>query len=211
MGAGGSSNTAGANEQQKFERSLRAEGGDDAKPRWSLSRKSSSKKTRIAAYAAADAPQAAPAEASARAAAAEPPSAASEADAEERAQAAEALLFEAMMEEKRERCRQLVRKMSRQAGYNFIVGTDGLIVYSSNIFAIAALRAFYTLIARAVASLPYLRPAVALILGFVGLKMGAEYFHVEIPTTVSLGVIAALLGGGIGLSLLERRRERASS
>ena len=31
----------------------------------------------------------------------------------------------AMMEEKRERCRQLVRKMSRQAGYNFIVGTDG--------------------------------------------------------------------------------------
>ena len=30
MGAGGSSNTAGANEQQKFERSLRAEGGDDA-------------------------------------------------------------------------------------------------------------------------------------------------------------------------------------
>ena len=125
MGAGGSSNTAGANEQQKFERSLRAEGGDDAKPRWSLSRKSSSKKTRIAAYAAADAPQAAPAEASARAAAAEPPSAASEADAEERAQAAEALLFEAMMEEKRERCRQLVRKMSRQAGYNFIVGTDG--------------------------------------------------------------------------------------
>ena len=125
MGAGGSSNTAGANEQQKFERSLRAEGGDDAKPRWSLSRKSSSKKTRIAAYAAADAPQAAPAEASARAAAAEPPSAASEADAEERAQAAEALLFEAMMEEKRERCRQLVRKMSRQAGYNFIVWTDG--------------------------------------------------------------------------------------
>ena len=91
------------------------------------------------------------------------------------------------------------------------VSTDGLIVYSSNIFAIDALRAFYTLIARAVASLPYLRPAVALILGFVGLKMGAEYFHVEIPTTVSLGVIAALLGGGIGLSLLERRRERASS
>ena len=32
-----------------------------------------------------------------------------------------------------------------------------------------------------------------------------------IPTTVSLGVIAALLGGGIGLSLLERRRESASS
>ena len=91
------------------------------------------------------------------------------------------------------------------------ISKDPFIVYSSNIFAIAALRAFYTLIARAVASLPYLRPAVALILGFVGLKMGAEYFHVEIPTTVSLGVIAALLGGGIGLSLLERRRERASS
>ena len=124
MGQGGSS-AANTPDQQKFYNSLRPESGDGAKPRWSLTRKTSSKKTRIAAYAAAEAPEAAPAEASARAAAAEPPSAASEADAEERAQAAEALLFEAMMEEKRERCRQLVRKMSRQAGYNFIVGTDG--------------------------------------------------------------------------------------
>ena len=88
---------------------------------------------------------------------------------------------------------------------------DPFIVYTSNAFALLALRSLYVLLSKSVQHLHYLRHAVALILGFVGLKMGAEYFHVEIPTTVSLGVIAALLGGGIGLSLLERRRERASS
>ena len=62
--------------------------------------------------------------------------------------------------------------------------------------AIAALRAFYTLIARAVASLPYLRPAVALILGFVGLKMAAEYFHIHISSAASLGFITLALVTG---------------
>ena len=41
---------------------------------------------------------------------------------------------------------------------------DGLIVYSSNIFAIMGLRSLYTLVAKAVQDLPYLRPAVALVL-----------------------------------------------
>ena len=51
----------------------------------------------------------------------------------------------------------------------------------------------------AIAELPYLRPAVALILGFVGVKMLAEYFHVHIPTATSLAIICATLGGGVAL------------
>ena len=78
---------------------------------------------------------------------------------------------------------------------------DPFIVYSSNIFAIAALRSLYQVLSAAIAGLPYLRPAVALILGFVGLKMLAEYYHVHVPTSWSLGVIVATLGGGILLSL----------
>ena len=78
---------------------------------------------------------------------------------------------------------------------------DPFIVYSSNIFAIAALRSLYQVLSAAIAGLPYLRPAVALILGFVGLKMLAEYYHIHVPTSWSLGVIVATLGGGIALSL----------
>ena len=54
--------------------------------------------------------------------------------------------------------------------------------------------------------LVYLRPAVALILGFVGVKMVAEYFHVHVPTPASLAVVVGLLAGGIGLSLLDKRK-----
>mmetsp|Transcript_25950 Transcript_25950/g.80824 ORF Transcript_25950/g.80824 Transcript_25950/m.80824 type:complete len:244 (+) Transcript_25950:145-876(+) len=81
------------------------------------------------------------------------------------------------------------------------ISKDPFIVYSSNIFAIAALRSLYQVLAAAIEGLPYLRPAVALILGFVGVKMLAEYFHVHIPTATSLAVIIAILGGGVALSL----------
>ena len=87
------------------------------------------------------------------------------------------------------------------------ISKDPFIVYSSNIFAIAALRSLYQVLAAAIAELPYLRPAVALILGFVGVKMLAEYFHVHIPTATSLAIICATLGGGVALSLLDKRRQ----
>lgn len=44
--------------------------------------------------------------------------------------------------------------------------------------------------------------AVAVVLGFVGLKLGAEVCGVEISSAVSLGVIFSTLGGGVVLSLL---------
>eukprot|EP00611_Tribonema_gayanum_P026275 TRINITY_DN620_c0_g1_i1.p1 TRINITY_DN620_c0_g1~~TRINITY_DN620_c0_g1_i1.p1 ORF type:complete len:460 (-),score=140.96 TRINITY_DN620_c0_g1_i1:869-2185(-) len=81
------------------------------------------------------------------------------------------------------------------------VSTDPFIVYSSNIFAIMGLRSVYTIIARAIDNLPYLKPAVALVLGFVGLKMILEFFHFEISTGLSLTVVVLLIGGGVGLSV----------
>jgi len=50
--------------------------------------------------------------------------------------------------------------------------------------------------------LKYLEPSVALVLGFIGAKMIAEYFGVCIPTSTSLAVVAAFLGSGVGLSVL---------
>mmetsp|Transcript_11886 Transcript_11886/g.44224 ORF Transcript_11886/g.44224 Transcript_11886/m.44224 type:complete len:360 (-) Transcript_11886:900-1979(-) len=73
------------------------------------------------------------------------------------------------------------------------VSQDPLIVYSSNVFAIAALRSLYVLVAKAIDDLPYLKPAVGLVLGFVGAKMVAEFYHYEISTAISLGVIVGIL------------------
>lgn len=67
------------------------------------------------------------------------------------------------------------------------------------------LRSMYTILSKAASDLPYLEPAVAIVLGFIGSKMFAEYFGYDVPTNVSLAVVAALLGSGIGASLLEKR------
>lgn len=83
----------------------------------------------------------------------------------------------------------------------FGVTSDPLIVFSSNMFAILGLRSLYTVLANAVQDLEYLEPAVAVVLGFVGLKLGAEYFGIEISNEVSLAVISGLLGTGVAASL----------
>jgi len=84
----------------------------------------------------------------------------------------------------------------------FGVTEDPLIVFSSNMFAILSLRSIYSILADAVEALPYLEPAVAIILGFVGVKLNFEYFGYLLSTEVSLGVIVSLLAGGVGASYL---------
>ena len=69
-------------------------------------------------------------------------------------------------------------------------------MYSSNIFALMALRSLYQILAKSVQQLVYLRHAVALILGFVGLKMVAEYAHYTVSSLASLSVIVLLLAAG---------------
>jgi tellurite resistance protein TerC len=89
----------------------------------------------------------------------------------------------------------------------FAVTRDPFILYSSNVFAIMGLRAMFFVLADAMNRFVYLKPGVAVILAFVGLKMIlTAWFH--IPIGVSLGVIAAVLVGAVGLSALKLRRER---
>ncbi|MFN2315753.1 MAG: TerC family protein [Gemmatimonadales bacterium] len=74
----------------------------------------------------------------------------------------------------------------------FAITRDPFIVYSSNIFAVLGLRALYFLLAGAMQSFRYLKPGVALILLYVGVKMMlTEWFH--LPTLLSLGVIIGTL------------------
>ena len=67
------------------------------------------------------------------------------------------------------------------------------------------LRSLYTILSKAAQDLEYLEPAVAIVLGFIGFKMIAEYFGYGIPTEVALAVVAGLLSTGIGLSVWEKR------
>ncbi|MDP2306987.1 MAG: TerC family protein [Pseudomonadota bacterium] len=83
----------------------------------------------------------------------------------------------------------------------FAVTTDPFIVFTSNIFAILGLRSMYFLLADIVPRFVYLKPGLALVLVFVGVKMSiAEWY--KIPTLVSLGVIGVLVGGAIVASLV---------
>lgn len=85
----------------------------------------------------------------------------------------------------------------------FAITTDPFIVFTSNIFAILGLRALYFALAGMMAKFHYLKVGLSLVLMFVGGKMLVAGVY-KIPISVSLGVIAALLGVAIVASLLRR-------
>lgn len=82
------------------------------------------------------------------------------------------------------------------------VTSDRFIAFTSNMFAIFGLRALFRVLATLVNDFEYLQPAVALVLGFVGAKMVAEFYGAEISIATSLGVIMGILVSGVGLSIL---------
>jgi tellurite resistance protein TerC len=86
----------------------------------------------------------------------------------------------------------------------FAVTNDPFIIYSSNIFAIIGLRAMYFVLADAMTKFVYLKPGVATILTFVGLKMVASAW-IHIPIALSLLVIIGILTTSIVLSIRRNR------
>ena len=92
----------------------------------------------------------------------------------------------------------------------FAVTRDPFIVYTSNIFAVLGLRSLYFVLAGAVRRFTLLRPALSLVLGFVGVKMLLSRW-VEIPIAASLGVVASVLMAAVVLSLVRERRTRTGS
>jgi len=82
----------------------------------------------------------------------------------------------------------------------FAVTGDLFLVYTSNVFAMLGLRALYFLLSGIVERFRFLRAGLAAILAFVGLKLLSSGV-VEIPTWVSLAVIAAALTLAVAASL----------
>lgn len=83
----------------------------------------------------------------------------------------------------------------------FGVTRDPFLVFTSNICAILGLRALYFLLADVIDRFRYLKVGLGLVLVFVGAKMLAEHW-VELSIEWSLGVVLALLGGSIVVSLV---------
>ncbi|AKU13381.1 Alx protein [Azoarcus sp. CIB] len=82
----------------------------------------------------------------------------------------------------------------------FAITTDPFIVLTSNVFAILGLRAMYFLLAGMADRFSLLKYGLALVLVFIGTKM-LLIDVIKIPATVSLAVVAAIIGGAIVLSL----------
>jgi CBS domain-containing protein len=89
----------------------------------------------------------------------------------------------------------------------FAITPDPFIVYTSNIFAILGLRALYVALAAVVHRFHYLKYALALVLIFIGAKifLGDLVFDGKVPASISLGVTAGLLAGGVLYSLWKTR------
>lgn len=92
----------------------------------------------------------------------------------------------------------------------FAVTDDPFLVFAANAFSVLGMLALYFLLAGMLERFHYLRPALAAILVFVGIKMTIAHFY-EIPTVASLGVIVAILAGAVGLSLLDERRGKGAA
>ena len=87
----------------------------------------------------------------------------------------------------------------------FAITQDPFIVYTSNICAILGLRSLYFLLAHLVDRFIYLKTGLAIILGFVGMKMiVADYF--PLPNGLSLVVIVLVLTVTITTSMIATKK-----
>ena len=72
------------------------------------------------------------------------------------------------------------------------VSRDPFVLYSSNVTAVLGLRSLFFVLSSLLAKLRYLKPALAVVLGFVGLKMILEEW-IRVPVWLSLTIIVGVL------------------
>jgi tellurite resistance protein TerC len=87
------------------------------------------------------------------------------------------------------------------------ISSDYFIVITSNVFAILGLRSLYLLLAGIMEKFYYLKPALVLLLLFIGIKMLISEVY-KMPVLLSLVVIFAILSSAIILSLAKMRQRK---
>ncbi|HLO27017.1 MAG TPA: TerC/Alx family metal homeostasis membrane protein, partial [Geobacteraceae bacterium] len=95
----------------------------------------------------------------------------------------------------------------------FAITGDPFLVFTSNVFAILGLRSLYFALAGMVEKFRYLKPALALVLMVVGIKMlVAEWLKLVLGRHFNLYLLAAvlvILAAGVAGSLTTGQRERS--
>lgn len=82
----------------------------------------------------------------------------------------------------------------------FAVTQDPFLVFTANVFAILGLRSLFFVLAGMLDRFVYLKKGLALVLGFVGVKL-VLLDTLKIPSLVSLLVVVSVLVGSVLLSL----------
>jgi len=97
----------------------------------------------------------------------------------------------------------------------FAVTRSPFIVFTSNVFAILGLRSLYFVLAEAIGYFRYLKYGLAVVLIFIGVKMLIDphdnpphWFQADIPISISLITVAAIILISILASVISARRER---
>jgi len=86
-----------------------------------------------------------------------------------------------------------------------------LVIYTSNIFAVLGLRSLFFLLRGAISKFDYLQQGIAIVLGFIGIKMLADHWISEwvdksTQVFISLGVIMVCLAGSMLYSIVIKKR-----
>jgi len=91
----------------------------------------------------------------------------------------------------------------------FAITQDPFIVYTSNICAIIGLRSLYFLLAGLMKRFVYLQTGIAVILGFIGIKMIVADVY-PISNWLALGVIVIVLTVTITISMIVTQKDTAT-
>ncbi len=89
----------------------------------------------------------------------------------------------------------------------FGVTQKPFIVFTSNVFAILGLRSLYFVLANAIDYFRFLKYGLSLVLVFIGAKMLSEKW-IEVPSRVSLAIVAGIIVLSVVLSVLFARRKK---
>ena len=89
----------------------------------------------------------------------------------------------------------------------FGVTSNLFVVFTSNAFAVLGLRALYFLVAGSVRRFSFLKPAIAVLLMFIGVKMLISPF-IHLPVTLTLAAIVVVVGGAVAMNLWRGRSLR---
>ncbi|WP_406609774.1 TerC/Alx family metal homeostasis membrane protein [Agarivorans sp. JK6] len=93
----------------------------------------------------------------------------------------------------------------------FAVTQEPFLVLAANVFALLGLRSLFFVLQGMIDRFVYLRPALAVIMVFIGVKMALVETVWAIPTAVSLIVVLLVMASAVLASIQRNRRVSASS